>query len=79
MISNQLNRREFLTKTAISGLSAALTTAATVNASEKKKTKLSTPRAQKIGWRLACQLYTFRDRSFYEALVVISSLGIRNV
>ena len=87
MISDQLNRREFLARTAISGLSAALTTAATVKAGEKQKkkqkpeqkTKLSTPQAQKIGWRLACQLYTFRDRSFYEALDAISSLGIRNV
>ena len=79
MISDKLNRREFLTKTAISGLSAALTTAATVKAGEKQKTKLSTPHAEKIRWRLACQLYTFRDRSFYEALEAISSLGIRNV
>ena len=83
MISDKLNRREFLTKTAISGLSAALTTAATVKAGEKQKakqkTRLSTPQAEKIRWRLACQLYTFRDRSFYEALEAISSLGIRNV
>ena len=87
MISNQLNRREFLTKTAMSGIGAALTTVATVKAGEKqknkqkskRKTKLSTPQAEKIGWRLACQLYTFRDRSFYEALDAISSLGIRNV
>jgi sugar phosphate isomerase/epimerase len=85
MMSNQFNRREFFARTAISGLSAAL--AATAKAGEKKKkrqkperkTQLSTPNAQKIGWRLACQLYTFRDRSFYEALDAISSLGIRNV
>jgi sugar phosphate isomerase/epimerase len=85
MISEQLNRRKFFARTAISGIGAALAT--TVKAGEKKKnkqkrkqrTKLSTPRAQKIGWRLACQLYTFRDRSFYEALDAISSLGIRNV
>jgi sugar phosphate isomerase/epimerase len=37
---------------------------------------LSTPQAQKIGWRLSCNLYTFRDRSFYEALDVIAGLGI---
>jgi len=87
MMSDQFNRREFFAKTAISGLSAALTTAATVKAGEKqktkqkakKKTKLNTPSAEKIGWRLACQLYTFRDRSFYEALEAISSLGIRYV
>ena len=79
MISEQLNRREFLTKTAISGLSAALTATASAKERKKQKTKLSTPNAEKIRWRLACQLYTFRDRSFYEALDAISSLGIRNV
>lgn len=85
MVSNKFNRREFFARTAMSGLSAAL--AATAKAGEKKKNKqqrkqrikMSTPNAQKIGWRLACQLYTFRDRSFYEALEAISSLGIRNV
>jgi sugar phosphate isomerase/epimerase len=50
-----------------------------VEAGKKQKARLSTPRAQKMGWRIACQLYTFRDRSFYEALDVISSLGIRYV
>jgi len=46
---------------------------------EAPKVKLSTPRAEKIGWRLSCGLYTFRDRSFYEALEVIGALGIRCV
>jgi sugar phosphate isomerase/epimerase len=32
-----------------------------------------------MGWRVACQLYTLRDRSFYEALDVIAELGIRYV
>jgi sugar phosphate isomerase/epimerase len=32
-----------------------------------------------MGWRLSCGLYTFRDRSFYEALDVIAGLGIRCV
>ncbi|MHC4087516.1 MAG: sugar phosphate isomerase/epimerase family protein [Planctomycetota bacterium] len=79
MISEQLSRREFFARTAMSGIGAALTTVASAKERKKQKTKLSTPRAQKIGWRLACQLYTFRDRSFYEALNAISSLGIRNV
>ena len=46
---------------------------------ETPKVKLSTPQAEKIGWRLSCNLYTFRDRSFYEALDVIAGLGIRCV
>jgi sugar phosphate isomerase/epimerase len=46
---------------------------------EVPKVELSTPHAEKIGWRLSCGLYTFRDRSFYEALEVIGALGIRRV
>jgi sugar phosphate isomerase/epimerase len=46
---------------------------------EAPKVKLSTPQAEKLGWRLSCNLYTFRDRSFYEALDVIAGLGIRCV
>ncbi len=79
MISNNFNRREFFARTAMSGIGAALTTVASAKERKKQKTKLSTPHAQKIGWRIACQLYTFRDRSFYEALDAISSLGMRNV
>ena len=40
---------------------------------------LSTPNAEKLGWRICCQLYTFRDRSFYEALEVLSGIGVRRV
>lgn len=48
-------------------------------AAEAKKVKLSTPNAEKLGWRLSCGLYTFRDRTFYEAIDVIAGLGIVNV
>ncbi|UCG56699.1 MAG: sugar phosphate isomerase/epimerase [Phycisphaerales bacterium] len=79
MISDQLNRREFLTRTGTLGVGAALAAAGPAQAGRKQRIKVSTPRAQKMGWRIACQLYTFRDRSFYEALDVISNLGIRYV
>jgi len=78
-MSDRLNRREFLAGTGALGAGAVLSMAAPVGAGKKQKTKLSTPRARKIGWRIACQLYTFRDRSFYEALDVIAGLGIRDV
>jgi sugar phosphate isomerase/epimerase len=35
--------------------------------------------AQKLGWQLACQLYTFRRFPFYEAIKKISALGIRRL
>lgn len=79
MILDRLNRREFLIRTGMLGTGAALAMTARAGAAKKQKVKLSTPRAAKIGWRIACQLYTFRDRSFYEALDAIAVLGIRNV
>lgn len=39
--------------------------------------KTSTPHAEKIGWRVGCQQYTFRRFSLYEALEMMDSLGIR--
>ncbi|MHC4755050.1 MAG: sugar phosphate isomerase/epimerase family protein [Planctomycetota bacterium] len=77
MECNRSNRREFISRTGAWTVSAALGIRAI--AAEKQKTQLSTPNAEKMGWRLACQLYTFRDRSFYEALDAITALGIRNV
>jgi len=52
---------------------------ARAGAAETQKVKLSTPNAEKLGWRLSCGLYTFRDRSFYEAIDVIAGLGIVSV
>ena len=77
MECNRPNRREFIARTGAWAAGAALGMRAV--AAEEQKTKLGTPNAEKMGWRLACQLYTFRDRSFYEALDAIAALGIRNV
>lgn len=33
--------------------------------------------AEKLGWRIACQLYTFRRFPFYEAIEKIARLGIK--
>jgi sugar phosphate isomerase/epimerase len=74
--SDQLNRRDFLSRTAVLCPGVAFGAAVAAHAAKRQKAKLSTPNAKRIGWRIACQLYTFRDRSFYEALDVISSLGI---
>ncbi len=74
MGANQLSRRGFLM-----AAGAALAVATRGAAAEAKKVKLSTPNAEKLGWRLSCGLYTFRDRTFYEAIDVIAGLGIVNV
>jgi len=79
MIANGLSRRGFLVAAGGLGTGVVLAMAPLGRAEEMEKVKLSTPNAEKIGWRLSCNLYTFRDRSFYEALEVIAGLGIRNV
>ena len=82
MMPDKLSRREFFIRTGAWGTGAALAMAAGAGAEDKprlQRSGASSPRAEKMRWRLACQLYTFRDRSFYEALDVIASLGIRNV
>ncbi len=39
----------------------------------------STPSAERLGWKVGAQLYTFRRFAFYEALEMIAGLGIRYV
>lgn len=46
---------------------------------EYSKIKISTPNAEKLGWRISIQQYTFRDRSLYEMLDVMVKMGVRNV
>src|ERR1035437_4297377 len=82
MNSNLCNRRAFLARAVASGTGAtfalnSLTWAADQPA--RKRAKLGTPHAEKLGWRLCCQLYTFRDRSFYEALEVLADMGVLRV
>jgi sugar phosphate isomerase/epimerase len=76
MISNRCNRREFLGKTVLSGAAAAL---AMNSLAADKTPKFSSPNAEKLGWRLCCSMYNFRDRTFYEALEVVAGLGMRLV
>jgi sugar phosphate isomerase/epimerase len=35
------------------------------------------PNAEKLGWRLGCQAYTFKEFTFYEAIDKNASLGLR--
>jgi sugar phosphate isomerase/epimerase len=79
MRTDRLTRRGFLAAVGGCGAGAVLATATRGLSAETPKFRLSTPHAEKIGWRLSCGLYTFRDRSFYEAMEVIATLGIRCV
>lgn len=79
MSASRLSRRELLVAAGGWGAGSVLAMTAKGLSAGLSKVKLSTPQAEKIGWRLSCGLYTFRDRSFYEALEVIGALGIRCV
>ena len=82
MISNTCNRREFLGRAVASGAGVALGMGSLSRAADDpagNKDWLSTPNAEKRGWLICCQLYTFRDRTFYEALGVLANMGVRRV
>lgn len=79
MRASRLSRRGFLTSAGGWGAGVVLGMTAGGMSAERRKVEVSTPHAEKLGWRLSCGLYTFRDRSFYEALDVIGALGIRRV
>jgi len=80
MIANTCNRREFLGRAVTAGAGVALGMGSLSHAADHpagEKTGLSTPNAEKLGWRVCCQIYTFRDRTFYEALEVLADMGVR--
>jgi len=77
-MQSSMNRRRFLKTTgtlaagvSLAGLSGSRAGAETV--------RTSSPAAEELGWLVACQLYTFRRFSFYEAIEMIAPLGIRHL
>ena len=74
-----INRREFLRTTGAVGAGVWLGGLGAPGLSAAEAVRISTPAAEKLGWLLAGQLYTFRQMSFYEALDKIASLGMKRV
>ena len=82
MSTQSCSRRSFLAKATVCSAGALLAFGIPAWAAARKNRKgpnLATPNAEKLGWRIACQTYTFRDRSFYETLEALSNLGVRRV
>ena len=46
---------------------------------EAAPVKLSTPCAEKLGWQLSVQLYTYRRYPLFEAMDKVAALGIRHI
>jgi len=70
-------RRRFLNNTAIAG--AAVILGPAVPAVARATRGPGAPNAEKLGWRLGCQAYTFNRFTFFEALEKIASLGLHYV
>jgi sugar phosphate isomerase/epimerase len=73
-----MDRREFLRN---SGLAAGAAAAGLWGGRfpGAQQVEISTPCAEKLGWRMAVQLYSYRRYPFYEAMERIAALGVRHV
>ncbi len=77
-MNSRLDRRTFLQGSGSLALAAALGNAA---ASRGLGAPLAegAPNAEKLGWRLGCQAYTFNRYTFYEAVDKVASLGLHYI
>lgn len=78
-MKHTMHRRGFLRTTGTLAAGVSLAGLGSSPAAAGEPVKTSSPSAEKIGWLVGCQLYTFRRFSFYEALDKIAALGIRCV
>jgi len=60
-------------------LVAACTAAVGAQDSAGAPRKLNHKAMDKLGWKLSCQAYTFRDRTAFEAIDTVRSLGVRYI
>jgi sugar phosphate isomerase/epimerase len=70
-----MNRRDFLQAAGVAGAGVGFyaLTGSPLRAAEAAK---GAPNAEKLGWRLGCQAYSFRKFSFFEAVDKTASLGL---
>jgi sugar phosphate isomerase/epimerase len=77
-MNHAIHRRHFLRTASAAG--AAVTLSGLIPSHGlADQVKLSTPKAEQLGWRLSCSLYTFRSVSCYEALDKVAALGMRGI
>ncbi len=75
-MTRNVDRRRFLKASAAGGAALSLALGWPRSGTAAEPVETSTPTAEKLGWTVAAQLYTFRRFPFYEALDKIASLGI---
>lgn len=76
MTKHRVDRRAFLRAAGVAGVGLAGLGAASAAAGDRAK---GAPSAEKLGWRLGCQAWTFNDVSFYEAMDKTASLGLHYI
>ena len=74
-MTDRIDRRRFLRTTGTIGAGLGLVGlgVSPLWAAEAAK---GAPNAEKLGWRLGCQAYTFRKFTFFEAVDKVASLGL---
>ncbi|HID24416.1 MAG TPA: sugar phosphate isomerase/epimerase [Planctomycetaceae bacterium] len=72
-MTTTLDRREFLR---IGGAALATGGVSSLVAPAAEQLAHGAPHAEKLGWRLGCQAYTFNRFTFYEAIEKVRSLGL---
>jgi sugar phosphate isomerase/epimerase len=76
-VSQKIERRDFLKTSAAIGLGLGLLGCPTgLHAEEPVR---GAPHAEKIGWRLGCQAYSFKNFTFFEAVDKTASLGLKYI
>ncbi len=75
-----LSRRGFVsTSAAVLGSLAAPRWLVSIGSAQEPKLAEGAPHAEKLGWRLGCQAYSFNRFSFFEAIGKTAQLGLRYI
>jgi sugar phosphate isomerase/epimerase len=76
-----MNRRDFLKTTAVvsAGMGVAPLGCSSLVARETEEPVKGAPTAENLGWRLACQAWTFNQFTFFDAVDKTASLGLHYI
>ena len=77
-MKNFVSRREFLGTTSILGVGIGLAGLPPMYRAAAESAR-GAPHGEKLGWRLACNAYSFNKLTFYETMGKVSSLGLKYI
>ena len=78
-MKSNINRRGFLKTSAAVGVGIGMAGLRGVHLSAAEKLTAGTPNAEKLGWRLGMQAWTFNQNTFFEAVDQTASLGLHYI